>query len=148
MTTKEQERKALAKIRKIVEELGENSYVGTAFEGCFEKAEENIEYDFGCSLKQENDELEYKIKQYKSIRDELVEENGKLKRSYESLTQDCLRLREKTCHDLCEAHQNAKTLKDMCTEAEAKNAELEAQVKAQAQMILELKARLYDYMVK
>lgn len=38
MTTKEQERKALEKIRKIVEELGENSYVGTAFEGCFEIA--------------------------------------------------------------------------------------------------------------
>ena len=28
MTTKEQERQAIEKIRKIVEELGENSYVG------------------------------------------------------------------------------------------------------------------------
>ena len=52
MTTKEQERKALEKIRKIVEELGENSYVGTAFEGCFEIAEENIYNDFACSMKQ------------------------------------------------------------------------------------------------
>ena len=33
MTTKDQERKALAQIRKIVESLGENSYVATAFEG-------------------------------------------------------------------------------------------------------------------
>jgi len=52
MTTKEQERKALEKIRKIVEELGENSYVATAFEGCFEVAEENIDNDWACSMKQ------------------------------------------------------------------------------------------------
>ena len=52
MSTKEQELKALEKIRKIVEDLGEESYIGTAFEGCFEIAEENIENDFACSMKQ------------------------------------------------------------------------------------------------
>ena len=51
MTTKEQERQAIAKIRKIVEGLGENSYVGTAMEGVLEVAEENIEYDAAFSLK-------------------------------------------------------------------------------------------------
>ena len=50
--TKEQERKALAQIRKIVEGLGENSYIGTAFDGCFEDAETNIENDFAFSWKQ------------------------------------------------------------------------------------------------
>lgn len=52
MTTKEQERKALAQIKKIVEGLGADSYVGTAFEGCFEIAEDNIQNDFACSMKQ------------------------------------------------------------------------------------------------
>ena len=52
MTTKEQERQALEQIRKIVADLGENSYIGTAFDGCFEIAEENIENDFACSMKQ------------------------------------------------------------------------------------------------
>lgn len=52
MTTKEQERTALAKIRKIVEGLGEDSYVGTALEGCFEIAERNIEYDWASSYQQ------------------------------------------------------------------------------------------------
>lgn len=52
MTTKEQERKALAQIRKIVEGLGADSYVATAFEGCFEIAESNIENDWACSMKQ------------------------------------------------------------------------------------------------
>lgn len=53
MTTKAQEMKALEQIRKIVESLGENSYIGTAFEGCFEIAEQNIENDWGCSMKQQ-----------------------------------------------------------------------------------------------
>lgn len=51
MTTKEQERKALEQIRKIVAGLGEDSYVATAFEGCFEDAEQNIEFDWACSYK-------------------------------------------------------------------------------------------------
>lgn len=69
ITTKEQERKALEQIRKIVDGLGEDSYIGTAFEGCFEIAEENIENDFACSMKQrveatvvENARLKEKIK--------------------------------------------------------------------------------------
>ena len=50
--TKEQERKALEKIKKFVTDLGEDSYISMAFEGCFEIAEGNIENDFGCSMKQ------------------------------------------------------------------------------------------------
>lgn len=51
MTTKEQERKALEQIRKIVAGLGGDSYIRTAFEGCFEIAEENIENDCAYSMK-------------------------------------------------------------------------------------------------
>lgn len=58
MTTKEQERKALEQIRKIVAGLGEDSYVATAFEGCFEIAEQNIENDFACSMEQRADRAE------------------------------------------------------------------------------------------
>ena len=47
--TKQQERDALWEIRKIVEELGPSSYVGTAFQGCFEDAMDNIENDFASS---------------------------------------------------------------------------------------------------
>lgn len=36
MTTKDQERQAIEKIRKIVEGLGENSYVGFAMDGILE----------------------------------------------------------------------------------------------------------------
>ena len=49
--TKQQERNALAAIRRIVEELGPQSYLATAFEGCFEDAEQNIEDDAAYSMK-------------------------------------------------------------------------------------------------
>lgn len=50
LATKEQERKALEKIKEIVAGLGDDSYVGTALKGCFEIAEQNIENDFGDSM--------------------------------------------------------------------------------------------------
>jgi len=53
MTTKQQEREALIKIRKIVEALGEDSYIGTAFKGVFNTAEQNIEWDAAFSLAEE-----------------------------------------------------------------------------------------------
>ncbi len=55
MATKEQERKALAQIRKIVDGLGESSYIGCALEGCLGIAEDNIENDWACSMKQQRD---------------------------------------------------------------------------------------------
>lgn len=66
LATKDQEREALATIRKIVEELGPGSYVGTAFEGCFRDAEDNIENDFGCSMQQKLESAEEDVKELKS----------------------------------------------------------------------------------
>ena len=48
MATKAQEREALAKIKKIVDDLGEESYIGFALEGMLDDAEYNIEND--CAL--------------------------------------------------------------------------------------------------
>lgn len=77
--TKAQERKALEKIRKIVADLGENGYIGTAFEGCFEIAEGNIENDFGCSMKQRAEMAEEQAEYFKNLADKLREENEQLK---------------------------------------------------------------------
>lgn len=49
-TSKEQERAALQQIRKIVDGLGTDSYIGAAFTGAFELADQNIEYDMGCTM--------------------------------------------------------------------------------------------------
>ena len=63
MTTKEQERAAVEKIRKIIEELGENSYVGFAMEGVLELAEENIREDTAYSMKKRAELIEERARE-------------------------------------------------------------------------------------
>ena len=70
--TKEQERKALEKIKKIVTDLGEDSYISMAFEGCFEIAEGNIENDFGCSMKQRAESSAAEAAKYKEMYESAV----------------------------------------------------------------------------
>ena len=83
MSTKEQERKALEQIRSIVASLGADSYVGIALEGCLEIAEENINNDFACSMKQrlgtaenelqkKTEELSKAEKKLKAVNDVLI----------------------------------------------------------------------------
>lgn len=70
--TKEQERDTLEAIRKMVEELGPQSYLATAFEGCFADAESNIENDFGDSMQRRWESAEEKLSAAQ-------EENNRLK---------------------------------------------------------------------
>lgn len=78
LATKDQERKALEKIRKIIAELGDDSYVGTAFKGCFEIAEQNIDNDWGCSLRDDINDL-------LKVCDQRLEEITELKREVDTL---------------------------------------------------------------
>lgn len=86
--TKDQEREALAKIKQMVEELGPQSYVGTAFEGCFRDAEGNIENDFGCSMKQKLESAEFDVKELKGKLAAAEQRLGELGRLVESLKEE------------------------------------------------------------
>lgn len=77
MATKEKELKALEKIEKIVGKLGKESYVGAAFDGCFELAKINILNDFWHSMKQraeraKEDHLE-SLDEVRKLQEELAE---------------------------------------------------------------------------
>lgn len=61
--TKAQEREALEKIKAMVAELGSQSYLATAFAGCFEDAETNIENDFAFSMKVRVESAEEKLRE-------------------------------------------------------------------------------------
>lgn len=83
--TKEQERKALAQIKKIVDSLGKDSYIATAFEGCFEIAEENIENDFACSMKQRYEKASEEAADFKRTAEYYAAEEEKAKAENETL---------------------------------------------------------------
>lgn len=85
--TKEQERKALEKIKKIVEELGSDSYVGAAFDGCFEIAEENIENDFACSMKQKYEVEHKEAEHFRELAGKLTDELEAVKKENENLSE-------------------------------------------------------------
>lgn len=106
MATKRNERETLEIIRQLVADLGEQSYLATAFQGCFEIAEENIENDFGDSLRgrlvgalnkidlleARVEELEEKLRQEISEKQQAREEAQKVIKKLEanSLSEDDL----------------------------------------------------------
>lgn len=144
MTTKADEIKALAKIRKIVEEMGENSYIGTAFDGCFEMAEGNIENDFGDSARWYIDrthELEEKIRTnegeaQKKVKELEAEINSMKVRAEKA--EELFNFKVEAANKWCAAYNEAA---DRANKAED---ELEL-----AKMeIIRLKARLFDLIDK
>lgn len=99
MTTKDQERKAVEKIRKIVEELGENSYVGFAMEGVLELAEDNIREDTAYSMKK-NAEIAWERA------DKAEKENKDLKKTVEERGTTISELNTELCNVRAEAKAN------------------------------------------
>lgn len=99
MTTKDQERKAVEKIRKIVEELGENSYVGFAMDGVLELAEDNIREDTAYSMKKSAE-----IAWEKATKEE--KENKDLKKTVEKREATISELNTKLCNAIAEAKAN------------------------------------------
>jgi uncharacterized protein YktA (UPF0223 family) len=142
MTTKEQEIKALEQIKAIVAGLGEDSYLAAAFDGCFELAEDNISNDFLRTPHDSADCLNRFI--------------DKLQKDIAKLTNELLTVKDER-NDLQIAYENAIYDKQLAvTTADnrymdlvvAKNEvkTLTAERDNQKGQILELKAKLYDYM--
>lgn len=82
--SKEQERKALESIRAIIATLGPNSYLATAFEGCFEIAEENINNDFADSMKDRWLTADRKLNEAHGIIEELRDKLAESEKDYEA----------------------------------------------------------------
>lgn len=152
--TKQQEREALDKIRKIVEQLGPDSYLATTFEGCFDLAAENINNDWACSMADRarraekraaelEDKLAESVKDYEAahaaahaVAEEKDAEIAKLKD----------RISEKSqAEAACASCQNS--LLKKAAEAERIAGEAERRAEAAEAEVIQLKAKLYDLMV-
>ena len=153
MTTKEQERKVLAQIKKLVDGLGEGSYIGTAFEGCWEIAEQNIENDWACSMKDRAETAERKLNalelRYKQDTEHLRAVNEHLEKSRDEA-------QAKAAGNFQEALKHAERERGLEAEISQKcdemvalrsdNSELEELLKQKDLEIIKLKARLFDLM--
>jgi DNA repair exonuclease SbcCD ATPase subunit len=151
--TKDQEREALEKIKAILDTLGPDSYVGTAFEGCLEIAEENIENDFAFSMKQrveaavvENSRLKERVKE---LEDKLAESEKDYEAAHaaahlvaDEKDAEIQRLKtqvQELSEKLASAEEALEDANEEAGSAEARSGEAQAE-------IVRLKAKLYDYM--
>lgn len=153
MTTKEQERKVLAQIKKLVDELGEDSYIGTAFEGCWLIAHDNIENDWACSMKQRAESAEKKLGELGRKYDE---DMARMRACTEHLEKSRDDAQAKAAGNFQEAVKHAEHERELETEIAQKcdemvalrsdKAELEEMLKEKDLEIIKLKARLFDLM--
>lgn len=106
MTTKDQERQAIEKIRKIVEGLGENSYVGFAMEGVLELAEDNIREDTAYSMKKNAEIAWERADKAETENKDLKKEVEDLKKTVEKRGATISELNTELCNTRAEAKAN------------------------------------------
>ena len=170
--TKAEEYEALSQIRGILKDFDpEETYIGKAFEGCVEQAEENLRYDGKMSWKAK---YESKDREAARLTEKLAEVNKKLRESEVARVDLTKELSQKD--DAIARLEDAKNQLESQIMGEAlirrdyearigqmesdykalqisyeglkaaKKQEAAAEVHALRQTILELKAKLYDMM--
>lgn len=134
--TKAEEREALVKIGQILKDFGpEDTYIGKAFEGCVEQADENINSDWMMSYKE----------RYDNVSEQLHAANVRLMELAKQLNQkdDAIARLEAMCDDCREDKQSA------IRESLGHIREIEKLTRAEEAYkleIIKLKAKLYDMM--
>lgn len=147
MVTKNDERKALEQIKKIIEKLGDDSYIAVAFEGCFDIAEENINNDFACSMEQkytqEHEQVVELLKKVNSYYDEIQD----LKKSNEGLLKEIDTKDQMLEHERSMKRELKKEI-DSCDrqieELETQVARFQESIVSYEDELVHLKAKMYD----
>lgn len=140
IASKDEERKVLNQIIKLLDSLGEDSYCGCAFAGCVEMAKDNIENDFANSWQSRYDA---KAKQVGDIHDQLVqakEELHDVKVRLSVANEQVKNLRS----DVAVLRSVNNDTNEKLHRQTVENEKLQASLKSAAYDLLVLKARLYD----
>lgn len=154
MVSKEQERKALEQIKKIVDSLGADSYIATAFDGCFEDAQENIENDFALCMKDRYETERKRAKDLQEEVDRLKADLRKEKEVSEELGKAIKKTQEQENATIQMIESERDTLKCQVADLLDRESELvglrddaECRAEVAEAEIIRLKAKLYDLIV-
>jgi len=145
--TKDEEMKALRKIRDIVEGLGSDSYLAISTEGFWSMAETNILDDTGNSVAQykkcwevtssQNRELEKKIK-------ELQDKNAKLEEAIKAAELEKKDILDHKFKEVQGYQDQIMEMSEGYRQSRQEVCELKKENEAQKREIINLKAKLYD----
>lgn len=145
--TKQQERDTLEKIQKMVEMLGPDSYLATAFDGCFDLAAENIENDRACSMA---DCVRRAEKRAAELEDELAESvkdyEAAHAAAHEIAAQKDAEI-EQLRAQLKQSQETARWNGQRCDEEATAAGEAQRRAEAAETEVIQLKAKLYDLLV-
>lgn len=144
MKMKEDERRVLKQIRELMGSLGSDSYVATAFEGCADIAESNINNDFMCSMKQRAESAEEESRQAFLLISDQQKEINKLKADLETANNELERLCNVNSELQRDTTETEKALSDLRESSKAATEQLHEKNGE----IIRLKAQLFDYMMK
>ena len=159
--TKQQERDTLEKIRKMVEQLGPDSYLATAFEGCFDLAAENIDNDWACSMADRARRAEKRAEEAEEKRIEaelgynrLVDKLAEAEKDYEAAHAAAHAVAEekdaeiaKLKTQLAQMQETARWNGQRCDEEATAAGEAQRRAEAAEAEVIQLKAKLYDLLV-
>lgn len=135
--TKQQERDTLEKIRKMVEQLGPDSYLATTFEGCFDLAAENIDNDWACSMADRARNAEKRVAE---LEDELSEAAHAVAEEKDA---EIAKLKDQ----LKQVQETARWNGQRCDEEATAAGEAQRRAEAAEAEVIQLKAKLYDLLV-
>lgn len=139
--TKQQERDTLEKIRKMVEQLGPDSYLATAFEGCFDLAAENIDNDRACSMADRARSAEKRVAE---LEDKLSEAAHAAAHAVaEEKDAEIAKLKDQ----LKQTQETARWNGQRCDEEATAAGEAQHRAEAAEVEVIQLKAKLYDLLV-
>lgn len=150
LPSKEQERKALEQIKKILKGLGDNpdnSYVCRAFDGCVEDAESNIENDFGDSYKSRYEYRKADCEMYEKELEKATERAKEAERK-QQMAEGLLETKTEEADKWFSRYNEEKVRADAAVlDTQDAAAGLQSIIEAKELEIIKLKAKLYDMMV-
>lgn len=145
--TKQQERDALEKIRKIVEQLGPDSYLATAFEGCFDLAAENIDNDWACSMADRARRAEKRAAELEDKLAESVKDYEAAHAAAHAVAEEKDAEIAKLKTQLAQMQETARWNGQRCDEEATAAGEAQRRAEAAEAEVIQLKAKLYDLLV-
>ena len=141
--TKQQERDTLEKIRKMVEQLGPDSYLATAFAGCFDLAAENIDNDWACSMA---DRARCAEKRAAELEDKLAESVKDYEAAHAVAEEKDAEIAQLKAQ-LAQMQETARWNGQRCDEEATAAGEAQRRAEAAEAEVIQLKAKLYDLLV-
>ena len=141
--TKQQERDTLEKIKKMVAQLGPNSYLSAAFKGCFELAAENIENDWACSMA---DRARRAEKRAEELEDKLAESVKDYEAAHAVAEEKDAEIAQLKAQ-LAQMQETARWNGQRCDEEATAAGEAQRRAAAAEAEVIQLKAKLYDLLV-